>query len=136
MTTDAPLEQLKKVGFRRVGEWTLDAETLSCVLEDVSSSRNVLYAFVEGETVLYIGKSVRSLKQRLSGYKRPGSSQRTNLKANSRIRAALGAERRIEVYAFADPGQLTHAGFRINLAAGLEDSLIDALKPAWNKAGV
>jgi hypothetical protein len=31
---------------------------------------------------------------------------------------------------------MPHAGFRVNLAAGLEDSPIDALKPAWNKAGV
>jgi hypothetical protein len=51
VTTDAPLEQLKKVGFRRVGEWKLDAETLSCILEDLSSSRNVSCAFVEAETL-------------------------------------------------------------------------------------
>lgn len=136
MTIDAPLDQLTKVGFRRVGEWKLDTETLSCILEDLASSRNVLYAFVEGNTVLYIGKSVRSLKQRLYGYERPGPSQGTNAKANALIREALGTKRRIEVYAFADPGQLTHGGFRVNLAAGLEDSLIEVLKPAWNKAGI
>ena len=135
-TNGAPVEQLKTVGFRLVGEWKLEAEKLNCVLQDLGSSTNVLYAFVEGGSVLYIGKSVRSLKQRLYGYQNPGPTQFTNIKANILIREALGTQRSIAVYAFADPGDLRHGGFHVNLAAGLEDSLIATLKPAWNKAGV
>lgn len=136
MSTRAPLEQLKTVGFRLVGEWKLETEKLNCVLRDPGSSTNVLYAFVEGENVLYIGKSIRSLKQRLYGYQSPGPTQFTNIKANKLIREALGGKRSIAVYAFADPGDVRHGGFHVNLAAGLEDSLIASLKPTWNKAGI
>jgi hypothetical protein len=136
LSTGAPLEQLKTVGFRLVGEWKLETDKLNCVLRDLGSSTNVLYAFVEGESVLYIGKSIRSLKQRLYGYQNPGPTQFTNIKANKLIREALGGRRSIAVYAFADPGDVRHAGFHVNLATGLEDSLIANLKPAWNKAGI
>lgn len=132
----APLEQLKTVGFRLVGEWRLEAEKLNCIFQDLGASTNVLYAFVEGETILYIGKSIRSLKQRLYGYQNPGPTQFTNIKGNKLIREALGGKRSIAVYAFADPGDVRYAGFHVNLAAGLEDSLIATLKPAWNKAGI
>lgn len=114
----------------------MDADNLSCELQDLGSSTNVLYAFAEGDNVLYIGKSIRSLKQRLYGYQKPGPTQFTNIKANKLIREALANRRAIDVYAFADPGDLRHGEFHLNLAAGLEDSLIGTLKPAWNKAGV
>jgi hypothetical protein len=133
---NAPIERLKAVGFRLVGEWKLDADNLSCALEDLGSSVNVLYAFAEGDNVLYVGKSVRSLKQRLYGYQKPGPTQFTNIKANKLIREALGGQRAIAVYAFADPGDRRHGEFHLNLAAGLEDSLIATLKPMWNKAGI
>lgn len=135
MTRSASLEQLKRVGFRRIGEWKLDADVLSCAIDDPLPGSRVLYAFVEGQQVLYIGKSVRTLQKRLQGYARPGHSQRTNLRANALIRETLGSERRVEVYAFVDPAEMTYAGMPVNLAAGLEDGLIDSIRPPWNKTG-
>jgi hypothetical protein len=133
---NAPIERIKAIGFRFVGEWKLDANNLRCVLQDLGSSVNVLYAFTEGDSILYIGKSVRPLQKRLYGYQKPGPTQFTNIKANKLIREALGDQRAIAVYAFADPGDRRHGEFHLNLAAGLEDSLIATLKPTWNKAGI
>jgi uncharacterized protein YuzB (UPF0349 family) len=131
-----PLKRLENIGFRLVGEWDLKADILECVLTDCGSSVNVLYAFVSDGNVLYIGKSIRSLKQRLYGYQKPGPTQFTNIKAHKLIREMLAIQKRILIYAFVDSGELRHGEFHINLAAGLEDNLISTLKPVWNKAGV
>lgn len=109
---------------------------VKCVLQNLATSINVLYAFVKGDDVLYIGKSVRSLRQRLYGYENPGPTQSTNIKANKLIREALGGQSSIAVYAFADPGDLRRGEFHLNLAAALEDNLIATLRPPWNKAGI
>ena len=134
-STHTPVQRIKNVGFRLVGEWKLDTDKLQCALSDCQAAVNVLYAFASDGEILYIGKSVRSLKQRLYGYQNPGRTQFTNIKANKLIREALGVKKVISIYAFVDPGELRHGEFRVNLAAGLEDNLIATLKPAWNKTG-
>lgn len=85
---------------------------------------------------MYLGKTVRTLKERLYGYQNPGPTQSTNIKGNRLILEALGAKRTVSVYALPDNGLLHYGGLHVNLAAGLEDSLVLALKPAWNKAGI
>jgi excinuclease UvrABC nuclease subunit len=134
-STRTPVQRIKSVGFRRVGEWKLDTDKLQCALTDCQTAVNVLYAFASDDEVLYIGKSVRSLKQRLYGYQSPGPKQFTNIKANKLIREALGIKKVIIIYAFVDRGELHCGEFRVNLAAGLEDNLIATLKPSWNKQG-
>lgn len=85
---------------------------------------------------LYIGKTVSSLKKRMYGYQNPGASQSTNIKANQFIRESLAGGKVVEVHALPDNGLLYYGGFHVNLAAGLEDSLLAQLKPKWNKAGI
>ena len=100
---------------------------------------NVLYAFVSGEIVLYIGKTAgprSTLKQRLSGYATPSAGQSTNLNGKQRIRKCLSDDRYVDIYAFPDDGSLYHGGFHVNLADGLERDLIAQLAPAWNKMGM
>jgi hypothetical protein len=130
-----PVQRLRNVGFRKCGEWQVDGEQLNCVLVEPSNARNILYAFIAGDTVMYIGKTVRSLKRRMAGYQNPGPTQTTNIKGNRRILEMLAAGQSIEIYALPDNGLLYYGGFHVNLAAGLEDSLIKTLKPVWNKTG-
>ncbi|MFA5915706.1 MAG: hypothetical protein WC830_19350 [Burkholderiales bacterium] len=134
--SNTPLQRLEHMGFRKVGEWKLDAEQLKCVLMDQAESHNILYAFVSAGEVVYIGKTVQVLKARMYGYQRPGPTQSTNIKGNKLIAEALTAARPVEIHALPDNGLLYYGGFHVNLAAGLEDSLVSSLKPAWNKAGV
>jgi hypothetical protein len=45
------------------------------------------------------------------------------------------AARSGHVYAPPDNGLLHYSGFHVNLAAGLEDSLVATIKLPWNRVG-
>ena len=124
------------MGFRRVGSWSIEGDVLKLGLAEHSNDKNILYAFVCSGAVTYIGKTVQPLKRRLYGYQFPVATQSTNLKGHSFIKAALLSSSDVEIYALPDNGLLYYGGFHVNLAAGLEDSLVSILKPAWNRAGI
>lgn len=131
-----PIERLEAMGFRKAADWHVESGALECVFLEHATAQNILYAFVADRVVLYVGKTVRTLKQRMYGYRRPVPTQSTNIKGNRLILEALANGRAVAVYALPDNGLLYYGGFHVNLAAGLEDSLVAALKPAWNKLGI
>jgi hypothetical protein len=130
------LPRLQHIGFRHVGHWHLTASKLAYSLDTERDSRNILYAFVSGTEILYIGKTTQSLKKRMYGYQNPGNSQFTNIKGNKLISDILVSGDTVEIYALPDHGLLHFGDFHINLAAGLEDSLIAKLQPKWNGCGL
>ncbi len=134
--SESPRFRLERIGFLLVGAWLLEKDKLRCVLTECAASTHILYAFLLESEVVYVGKSVLPLKRRLYGYQNPGPTQSTNIKGNALIRDALSLGRRVEVLALPDNGLLHYGGFHVNLAAGLEDSLLATLKPAWNRSGV
>jgi hypothetical protein len=79
------------MGFRKCGEWRLEQECIKCTLVVPAPAKNVLYAFISEEQVLYIGKTVGSLTKRMYYYQKPGPSQSTNKHCNSRIRDILAS---------------------------------------------
>ena len=105
------------------------------MLSDNATAPNVLYAFVSAGTVLYIGKTVGSLSGRMSGYQSPGPTQSTNTAGNRSLKHLLSQGPTVEIHALPDNGLLFYGGFHVNLAAGLEDSLVADLKPEWNRTG-
>lgn len=124
------------MGFRHCGEWCLEDGKLKCVLVDNASAKNVLYAFISDGAVLYIGKTVTSLKKRMYGYQNPVGTQSTNRKGHENIKEFLAAGSTVEIHALPDNGLLFYGGFHVNLAAGLEDNLIKQIKPKWNATGI
>ena len=130
------LQRLLRMNFVKVGEWRLGADSIECNLSAHSEAQNILYAFVIDEEVVYIGKTVLTLKRRMYGYARPSPTQSTNIKGNGFIRKTLTASKAVEIYALPDNGLLEYGGFHVNLAAGLEDALVRKLKPKWNRAGI
>lgn len=82
--------------------------------------------------MLYIGKTARSIRKRFVGYCRPGVSQVTNRRCHLKIKLAIDAGKEIRVLVFAPIPDLRYSDFEINLAAGLEDSLIRKFDPPWN----
>lgn len=72
----------------------------------------------------------------MQGYKRPGPSQTTNVRGHQRIKELLAAGQTVSIWALPDNGLLRYGGFHVNLAAGLEDSIINELRPVWNMTGV
>ena len=132
----SPLERLENMGFKQVGMWSIDSNKIQFTLHDAASAQNVLYAFVSHDSVMYIGKTIRTLKQRMGGYKNPAETQTTNIKGNKLISEILSLNQSVAIYALPDNGLLFYGGFHVNLAAGLEDNLIKKLNPPWNGAGL
>ncbi|MFP4436148.1 MAG: GIY-YIG nuclease family protein [Chloroflexaceae bacterium] len=97
-----------------------------------ANTHNVLYAFVVDETPYYIGKTTQPLHKRMAGYRNPGPSQSTNIKNKQHICTALLQGKSVKIYVLPDNGLLHYGGFHVNLAAGLEDSLVRELEPPWN----
>ena len=126
--------RLLEIGFERAGEWSLDDDELVIEIEHYAHAANVLYAFVSGEELLFIGRCGRSLKSRMQGYEGGGPPRSMRERNRERIIAMLVINRPVELYVMSDPGNLHYRSFRVNLAAGLQHSLIEALSPPWNGA--
>jgi hypothetical protein len=130
------LGRLVDMGFKKVGVWRRSGERNIYALDSCSESTNVLYAFICNGSVLYVGKTAQSLKKRMNGYQNPGPTQSTNIKANSLIKEMVTSGNEVEIFALPDNGLLYYGGFHVNIAAGLEDNIINALKPVWNNRGI
>lgn len=138
-------EDLLDLGFLDIGSWVLDGsgsgigyrldgrnpKVDGLLLDEVNS----LYAFVQDSHVVYIGKTARTLRERFQGYRRPGPSQSTNRRNNQNIRQALASGREVRILVFNPPSKLRFGSFEISIAAGIEDSLIAAFAPPWNRPG-
>ncbi len=137
---DLGRETLLRLDFVDIAAWRAVGEEINYHLDGESAEANnvrldvpnALYAFVNAETVQYIGKTTQSLRKRLVGYRNPGRSQATNLRCNANIKKALIAGFEIRILVFAPISHLKYDEFEINLAAGLEDSLIKEFDPPWN----
>lgn len=133
------VQVLLKIGFKNVARWVVadrwklkdegdDAEVWKALKEP----KNALYAFCAGDEVLYIGKTARSLEKRFTGYRDPGNTQATNCKCHNAIRELIGAGKDVRILVLPDQTHLHWGEFRINLAAGMEDSLVERLQPRLN----
>jgi hypothetical protein len=127
------IERLLEIGFERAGYWELIDDEPHIEVERYASAANVLYAFVTDRELLYIGRSGRSLQLRMSGYENGGPPRSMRERNRERIIAMLVIDHPIDLYVMPDPGNLHYGSFRVNLAAGLQYSLIEALSPPWNK---
>jgi hypothetical protein len=129
------LSKLTNIGFRKVGVWSLANGESELTIDAESDSENILYSFVVDGVPKYIGKTVQPLKKRMYGYRKPAATQSTNIRNNSNIKSALERGSVIELYVLPDHGLLHFGEFHLNLAAGLEDSIVSFLSPEWNSIG-
>lgn len=120
-------------GFEHVCEWQLHEDKLQRSAQ--IPPRAGVYAFCINGVAQYVGVASRSLDQRLYLYGNPGSSQRTNLRVNALISAALREGSRVEVL-IATPPDLDWNGWRLSGAEGLEAGLIKTFQLPWNVRGV
>ncbi len=126
------MNELLEIGFLPCGHWQLQQARLTCELTRFAVQKNILYAFVADGELMYVGKTVQPLATRMTGYRNPAPSQTTNVRNNSRLRCALEAGCAVEIYALPDVGLHRYGAFHLNLAAGLEDDIIQMLRPPWN----
>jgi len=131
------LDRLIALDFRRAGNWELTNTVLRLVLPPpIPTAQDLLYAFTVDGELSYIGKTIQGLVRRMQGYRSPPATAKrggsTNINNNRRIVEALARGATVEIYVLDKLPQHHHGGFQVNLAAGLEDSLVRELLPAWN----
>ena len=129
------LDKLLEIGFVSIGHWQNNGGSPNLVQIHLHNASPALYAFVENEKVLYVGKTSQTLKKRLYSYGRPGLSQKTNMRINANLKIALSEGRKIDMYGYKDVRPFKVGIFGLNLAAALEDSIIKTLSPVWNTRG-
>lgn len=128
------MDRLLQIGFRDIGHWTLVGQGLELRLDTLPSHRRALYAFATSTSVLYVGKTAGALPTRLKAYITPHQSQRTNARNRAAILELLRAGTNVRILGWIDPGLHRIGPFDLNMAAGLEDSIIALLAPPWNGA--
>jgi len=130
------LKILLNLGFEKAGDFILeDADLIFKIEEKYSEQRDLLYSFVLNGLPVYVGKTSQIFRKRLAQYRKPGRSQKTNRRVNIEIIKSLTHGGEIEIYVLTSPKDLRFRGFRLNLAAGLEDSVIKNVSCALNSAG-
>ena len=140
------LKSLTDLGFEKAGSFSSEDAVLDLNFEEgYAEQEELLYCFVLKDLPKYVGKTVKTLKERMGQYRRGDPSQRTNHRINKMIVEALKHDNvnTIEIYVLTFSEQHNYRGFRLNLAAGLEYTLIAYVKDtlegcgeeSWNKAG-
>lgn len=130
------MDQLIEIGFFKTGFWSLSTqEDIFYTLTANQSSQNILYCFASEQNIMYIGKTIKTLSQRMNGYQRPGTSQSTNIKVKKEILSLLKENKEVDIFILINDTKLKYGNFNINIAAGLEDSLIEQFSPPWNTIG-
>lgn len=148
---------LKNVGFKKVGLWKLQSpeknsrnnNTISFYFDTSRdlcySTENCAYSFVCNQDVLYIGKTNQGLARRMAAYS--GTSNALN--ASHRDRKTLSDRHKveyliellkknelIEIYALHQLEPLAYKGINLNLIAGIEDPLIEKIRPTLNEDSI
>lgn len=128
--------RLLTFGFEKVGECRLDPNLRSgirFIVENLPNER-VIYAYeVEGQ-VKYIGicdNTNTTLKNRMSRYQGLQGAG-TNEKIAKRLKECLERGQPVKIYAWKPDTELKLKGVSIDLVKGLENPLIQELKPEWN----
>jgi len=129
------MNRLLNIGFIPVGHWTLNNDEFKFKLTYHHMTTNVLYSFISNGEVKYIGKTTMQLSRRMYGYQNPGPSQTTNMRVCAKLKDLLMNDMPVDIFILVDNGLLSYGDFRINLAAGLEDTLIHEINPDWNLSG-
>jgi len=128
-------EQLIDLNFSVIGFWKKSNEGLSYEVLDNKHNEfeidNSLYVFFdkENDRILYVGKTTQTLKKRFYGYIR-GNGQSTNSKIHNKL--VKERSKKILILSLNDVLPFNWGIYNINLAAGLEDSMIEIENPLWN----
>lgn len=126
------VSKLEAGGFRRVGTWVAMQDLL--VLDPALPKERGVYAFVKDDIALYVGLATKGVLRRFRSYCRPGKTQRTSIRLNAALIAAVASGEVIDIYTVHPPDQ-TWNGMPMSGDAGLELGLIEAFDLPWNIRG-
>lgn len=129
------MTRLLDIGFQPVGSWNLDNGNLKFNLTIHKNTNNIIYAFISIGEILYIGQTTQTLSSRMRNYKTIyKNSGSTNIKNHNNIKDTLKKTdpEPIKILVFVDNGLFHYGEYHLNLAAGLENSIISKISPPWN----
>lgn len=129
------MNRLLQIGFLPVGYWELNENRILSVLNQNSERTNVIYCFIINAVPKYFGITRNTLRSRMYQYSNPGRSQSTNIRINQLLTNELQNNSHVEIYVFLDNGLIQYGNFTINLALGLEETLINCYQSEWNFRG-
>jgi len=139
MSKRAPgAKELLQIGMEDAAQWIPDGNKIKHVGDSAAHWRfltaipNSLYAFACDGEVLYIGKTTKTLSKRFAGYCDPRNGRATNEKCHQAIKKLLQKGKSVRILVLPQIFPLKWGDYPINLAAGLEDALVEAFKPQWN----
>ena len=127
---------LSDYGFVEVGKWKLESGLKSGITFELNNFEKdrVIYAFLVNDEVKYVGicaNTVTTLKDRLNRYKmRQGAG--TNERIANKIKECLKQGKVVKIFALKPESTLLYRGLKVDLIKGLENPLIEKLKPEWN----
>jgi hypothetical protein len=98
----------------------------------LTARRGVLYAFCSGEKPLFIGKTIGTLSKRLADIKEAQGSSSPR-KMHEAIRRLISSGKEVRILVLAKDVPLSWGGFSLDLAAGIEKSLVSFFLPPWNR---
>jgi len=127
---------LSNFGFQEVGKCTLDKGLKSGVRFHVVEMRDdrVIYAYIVDGGVKYIGicDSIGiTLRDRMSRYQGM-TGNGTNLKIALLIKGCLQHGKVVKILAWKPDTEIGFKGLKVDLVKGLENPLIQELRPEWN----
>lgn len=123
------------IGLEEAASWKLTTGGLKTLGDKAARWRwltarpGALYALCSGDKVLHIERSATTLSKRFAAL---GDAADASL--HQAIRKILATGKEVSILVLADQPTISWGPFAINLAAGLEDSLIKAFRPPWNKS--
>jgi len=128
--------ELNNYGFVEVGEWKLEESLKSGVTFELYNFKEerVGYAFVVADEVKYIGvcnNTSTTLKNRMSRYQGLQGAG-TNKRIANKMKDCLKRGKAVKIFALKPESAFQYKGLNVDLIKGLENPLIDKLKPEWN----
>jgi hypothetical protein len=135
---------LKEIGFLQVGRWINSHNDNNRIDFEIDTKyldqNDLLYAFESNDIIYYIGKTDKSLKERMGNYKagkQEGKGGSTNKIVHKKILELLQKVSYVNIMVMQNELDYNYNGLRISLASGLEMSLISYLNSdfMWNSRG-
>lgn len=125
--------------FEQVGECRLDDRLASGVRFSTNAMQNdrVIYAYVVEDVIKYIGvcdSSTTTLRRRMNRYQGMIGAG-TNKRIAGLIKECLRTGQAVKIFAWKPEAAVTFRELSVDLVKGLENPLIQALRPEWNIKG-
>ena len=122
------------IGLEEAAFWKMAGRGLKTVGDKAARWRwltarpGALYALCSGDKVLHIGRSATTLSKRFAAL-----GDAANASLHQAIRKILATGKEVRILVLTDHPTISWGPFAIDLAAGLEESLIKAFRPPWNQ---